>query len=105
MQVRYLQTTGSKCSRVCLLERTKVGGPSTPVDHRLAPRPLVLLEMAPPAARPPQELRTPRVSLHPPILYGCICICEDGCLHMNEYELNDDDQFHFTLPSRCKSPL
>jgi hypothetical protein len=105
MQVRYLQTTRVKCSEACLSERTNVGGPGTPTDHRLAALPLVLPEMALPAARPPRELRTPQVSLPPPILYGCICVCEDGYLHMNEYELNDDDQFHFILPSRCNSPL
>ena len=66
------------------------GGPSTPEDHRLAPWPLVLPEMAPPAARPPRELRTPLASLPPMILYECICVCEDRCLHMNEHEFMND---------------
>jgi hypothetical protein len=40
---------------------------------------------------PPHDLRALRASLPPTILYECICMCEDECLHMNEYELNDDD--------------
>jgi hypothetical protein len=37
--------------------RLIVGGPDTSVDHRLAPRLLVLPRVAPLVARPPWELR------------------------------------------------
>jgi hypothetical protein len=46
--------------------RLIVGGLDTSADHRLAPRPLV--------ARPPRELRAPRVLLSAPILH-------DACVH------------------------
>jgi hypothetical protein len=71
------------------------GGPGTPEDHCLAPQPLVLPEMAPPTAWPSQELRTLLASLPLTILYECICVCEDGYLHMNEHEFMNDYQFYF----------
>jgi hypothetical protein len=54
--------------------RLIVGGPDISADHRLAPRLLVLLGVAPLVARPPRELRAPRVLLSAPILY-------DACVH------------------------
>jgi hypothetical protein len=54
--------------------RSIVGGPDTSADHRLAPRLLVLPGVAPLVARPPRELRAPRVLLSAPILY-------DACVH------------------------
>jgi hypothetical protein len=55
-------------------KRLIVGGPDTSADHRLAPRLLVLLGVAPLIARPPRELRAPRALLSAPILY-------DACVH------------------------
>jgi hypothetical protein len=54
--------------------RLTVGGPDTSADHRVAPRLLVLLGVAPLVARPPRELCAPRVLLSAPILY-------DACVH------------------------
>jgi hypothetical protein len=54
--------------------RLIVGGPDTSADHRLAPRLLVLPGVAPLIARPPRELRAPRVLLSALILY-------DACVH------------------------
>jgi hypothetical protein len=54
--------------------RLTVGGPDTSADHRLAPRLLVLPGVAPLVARPPRELRAPRVLLSAPIMY-------DACVH------------------------
>jgi hypothetical protein len=72
-----------------------VDGPSTLEAQCLIPWPLVLHEMAPPTTRPPRELHTPLASLPPMILYECICVCDDGCLHKNEHELSGDDQLHY----------
>jgi hypothetical protein len=49
-------------------------GPDTSANHRLAPRLLVLPGVAPLVARPPRELRAPRVLLSAPIMY-------DACVH------------------------
>jgi hypothetical protein len=54
--------------------RSIVGGPDTSTDHRMAPRLLVLPGVAHLVARPPRELRAPRVLLSAPILY-------DACVH------------------------
>jgi hypothetical protein len=54
--------------------RLVVGGPDTSADHRLVPRLLVLPGVALLVARPPRELRAPRVLLSTPILY-------DACVH------------------------
>jgi hypothetical protein len=57
--------------------RLVVGGPDTLADHRMAPRLLVLLGVAPLVARPPRELCAPRVLLSAPILY-------DACAYGNK---------------------
>jgi hypothetical protein len=54
--------------------RLIVSGPDILADHRLAPRLLVLPGVSPLVARPPRELRAPRVLLSAPILY-------DACVH------------------------
>jgi hypothetical protein len=46
--------------------------------------------MQPPVARPLRELCTPLASLPSMILYECIGICEDGCLHMMNHEFMND---------------
>jgi hypothetical protein len=67
------------------------GGPGTLAVQRLALRPMFLPKLTPPVELPPHDLRALWASLPPTILYECICMCEDECLHMNDYELNDDD--------------
>jgi hypothetical protein len=57
------------------------GGPDTSADHRLTPRLLVLPGVALHVARPPRELRAPRVYcfLHRScMMHVCMVISADG---------------------------
>ena len=57
--MKYLQTTGSKCSGACLEGMRMVGGLGTPEGHFPGLLPLVLLELAAPAGFLPPGVPTP----------------------------------------------